>query len=247
MSVVKDPRLRWLFIGSSRDAKNLSWLKQNNIRYILNATCEVQDGGVPNYHKKDQNFEYCRIKLSDNDSECLSQHYQQIWRFFERILIREDGCVLVHCKLGISRSASCLLAFLIKFMRVPYSSALNLLIASRSEVCPNSDFRQQLQYLSDALEASGDYFTLPFKKPDDSLLLSGRFADSFHQSASDTGPSLTGAPRRPIGPCKPLIGPIRPPKESTAEDEDLFSEGTISNAGRYHLLQKAHHLYINDR
>lgn len=187
MSVIKDPRLRWLYLGSSQDAKNLDWLKKKKIRYIMNATCEVPQGGVPNYHRKDQSFEYCRIKLSDNDSECLSHHYQQIWDFFERALIREDGCMLVHCKLGVSRSASCILAFLIKFMKMPYSQALNLLIASRPEVYPNSDFRQQLRELSEQLEKSHDYFSLPFA-PSESLLLSGRFLDTFQS----VGPRVFG-------------------------------------------------------
>lgn len=187
MSVIRHPKLRWLFIGSSADAKNIGFLKSNRIRYILNCS-----DNVPNYHQKDNlSFEYCRLPLSDNESERLDHHYQKCWEFFDRCLTREDGCLLVHCKLGISRSAACLMSFLIKFMRMSYSEALHLLETSRETVDPNTIFRQQLQQLSKQLENNPkEYGQFLFKDENESLLLSGRCFEAWSH--------------RKLGPSRPL-------------------------------------------
>lgn len=228
MSVVKDPRLRnWLFIGSSKDAKNLAWLKRNHIRYIINCTNSVDSGGVPNYHEKSEplSFEYCRLPISDNDSELLKHHYEKGWAFFHRCLVREDGACLVHCKLGISRSASCVMSFLIKFMRMGFSESLNLLIASRPEVSPNSDFRQQLRELAEHLEQHpNEYWKLPFNDDNESLLFSGRCVDVWAKmNPRRISPALSPSSTK-------IIGPMLPPKTCLPKSaEQEFLSNSLNN------------------
>ncbi|OAL36466.1 hypothetical protein AYO20_04362 [Fonsecaea nubica] len=53
--------------------------------------------------------------------------------------------VLVHCKLGVSRSGAFVVGFLMRKFKLSYSDALTLARESRPEICPNSGFEKQLR------------------------------------------------------------------------------------------------------
>ena len=113
-----EPRMvDWLWIGGRSDAQNASFLKKNNVKYILNCTQTKVDGGVPNFHTKDPYFEYCRLTMMDTASQGLSAYLDTAFEFLERARIREDGNVLIHCNQGVSRSTSMLCAYLMKHYR----------------------------------------------------------------------------------------------------------------------------------
>ncbi len=56
----------------------------------------------------------------------------------------EKGNVLVHCQAGVSRSASVVIAFLIKKFKVDFSEALNFVQSKRKVVNPNEGFKLSL-------------------------------------------------------------------------------------------------------
>ena len=56
----------------------------------------------------------------------------------------DSGAVLVHCKAGVSRSVSCIIAYLIRYRDYTYGSALALLKNKRPRAQPNSGFSTQL-------------------------------------------------------------------------------------------------------
>ncbi|OAG40111.1 hypothetical protein AYO21_05589 [Fonsecaea monophora] len=53
--------------------------------------------------------------------------------------------ILVHCKLGVSRSGAFVVGFLMRKFKLSYSDALALARESRPEICPNSGFEKQLR------------------------------------------------------------------------------------------------------
>ncbi|KAI5751558.1 hypothetical protein M8J77_008660 [Diaphorina citri] len=63
------------------------------------------------------------------------------------------GKVLVHCLMGISRSSTCILAYLILKKKFRLTEALRLLRQSR-DVRPNYGFLRQLAYLDNQLNRS---------------------------------------------------------------------------------------------
>eukprot|EP01066_Platyproteum_vivax_P011363 Platyproteum_vivax@DN5161_c0_g1_i2.p1 len=152
--------LDWICIGDNDCAKNMTLLQQNNIRYILNCTSKKTDGGLPNYHEKCNRYEYCRLPMQDNATETLSLHYDAAWKFFERARIREDGKLLLHCNMGVSRSVSIAISYLLKYHRHTYLTALSLISSERIQAKPNDSFIKQLQELDASLRKSNGYINL---------------------------------------------------------------------------------------
>ena len=52
--------------------------------------------------------------------------------------------VMVHCKQGVSRSASCILAYMMKTRRYTLKKGLQILKEARPCICPNQGFAYQL-------------------------------------------------------------------------------------------------------
>ena len=69
---------------------------------------------------------------------------------------KEDGCTLVHCMAGISRSATVCIAYLIKHMDWDLQKAFGFLKAKRSCVAPNLSFMGQLMKFQQQLHTSLD-------------------------------------------------------------------------------------------
>lgn len=65
-------------------------------------------------------------------------------------LVLPTGRVLVHCAMGISRSATLVLAFLMIYENMTLVEAIQTVQAHRN-ICPNSGFLRQLQVLDNRL------------------------------------------------------------------------------------------------
>lgn len=123
-----------LFLGNERNAKDLTWLRNKGITHIVNITQEV-----PNYFPT--KFGYLNLKIDDTPSQAdkLSKNLYQISLFIESV-INSGGKVLVHCRAGISRSASTVIYYLMKKYKVPYNEALKYVREKRWIVNPNPGF-----------------------------------------------------------------------------------------------------------
>merc|ERR1719229_841725 len=109
-------------------------------------------------------FDYHRVPVGDNATERLLPHFQDAWNFLERVRIREDGGVLVHCQQGVSRSVSMVLSYLMKYYRMTFDEALALAKAARKQACPNDGFEAQLRELDETLRRTNGYEKIPPKK-----------------------------------------------------------------------------------
>ncbi len=59
------------------------------------------------------------IPLIDSGDAKLIPHLQPAWAFIDKQL-KEDKNVLVHCKMGISRSPALVCAYLMKIPELPF-------------------------------------------------------------------------------------------------------------------------------
>jgi protein-tyrosine phosphatase len=91
----------------------------------------------------------CRVKILKN----------LIHLRFIKDGIRKGG-VLVHCFAGVSRSTSCVLAYLMKEKKMPFWEALNLVRQRRPIVCPNVGFMRQLQEYERELKREAEQATM---------------------------------------------------------------------------------------
>lgn len=63
------------------------------------------------------------------------------------------GSVLVHCKAGVSRSGSVVIAYLMKFEEMPFENALIYAQSKRDIVEPNSGFISKLKKFQEVLDS----------------------------------------------------------------------------------------------
>jgi protein-tyrosine phosphatase len=88
-------------------------------------------------------FEYFNIEAQDIPSQDLQQYFRDSTDFMEKA-INNGGRVLVHCSYGISRSASVVIAYLIKNTGKSYQEILEFVKSKRNIVQPNPGFENQL-------------------------------------------------------------------------------------------------------
>lgn len=136
----------YLYLGSEWNAANFEELQKNNVGYILNVTREI-DNFFP------ESFTYMNIRVYDVESTDLLPHWTDTYNFINAA--RKSGqAVLVHCKMGVSRSGSTVIAYAMKQQRWPLDMALAYVRDRRSIVKPNEGFMKQLQTYDGILNAS---------------------------------------------------------------------------------------------
>lgn len=69
--------------------------------------------------------------------------------------IESGGIVFVHCKAGISRSATSVISYLMKKYSWTLSKTTTFVKSRRSVICPNFGFTRQLQEWEKMLKVSG--------------------------------------------------------------------------------------------
>eukprot|EP01122_Echinamoeba_exundans_P011738 TRINITY_DN4776_c0_g1_i1.p1 TRINITY_DN4776_c0_g1~~TRINITY_DN4776_c0_g1_i1.p1 ORF type:complete len:355 (-),score=57.65 TRINITY_DN4776_c0_g1_i1:69-1133(-) len=124
-----------LYIGSMAAAKNLSRLKELGITHVV--TIAAGPASFPG------DFDYLLIDIGDAPWEDIKQYFPNIISFIENCL-DNGGKVLVHCVVGASRSATAVIAYLMKKQGMRYDDALKFLRKKRPFVWPNLGFQQQL-------------------------------------------------------------------------------------------------------
>ncbi|XP_059371773.1 protein phosphatase Slingshot homolog 3 isoform X2 [Carassius carassius] len=138
--------LDYLYLGSEWNAANFEELQKNNVGYILNVTKEI-DNFFP------ESFTYMNIRVYDVEATDLLSYWNNTYMFISEA--RKSGqAILVHCKMGVSRSASTVIAYLMKQQGWTLDEALNHVREKRSIVQPNEGFLKQLHTYSGILNAS---------------------------------------------------------------------------------------------
>ncbi|XP_012615749.1 dual specificity protein phosphatase 13B isoform X3 [Microcebus murinus] len=139
-----------LFLGDAYAARDKSKLTQLGITHIVNvAAGKFQvDTGAKFY--RGMPLEYYGIEADDNPFFDLSIYFLPIARYIRTALSIPQGRVLVHCAMGVSRSATIVLAFLMICENMTLVEAIQTVQAHR-DICPNTGFLRQLQVLDNRL------------------------------------------------------------------------------------------------
>ncbi|XP_008059701.1 dual specificity protein phosphatase 13 isoform X2 [Carlito syrichta] len=139
-----------LFLGDAYAARDKSKLIQLGITHVVNAAAgKFQvDTGAKFY--RGMPLEYYGIEADDNPFFDLSVYFLPVARFIRAALSAPQGRVLVHCAMGVSRSATLVLAFLMIYENMTLVEAIQMVQAHRN-ICPNSGFLRQLQVLDNRL------------------------------------------------------------------------------------------------
>ncbi|XP_045021505.1 dual specificity protein phosphatase 13 isoform X6 [Bubalus bubalis] len=139
-----------LFLGDAYAARDKNKLTQLGITHVVNvAAGKFQvDTGAKFY--RGMPLEYYGIEADDNPFFDLSVYFLPVARYIRSALSVPQGRVLVHCAMGVSRSATVVLAFLMICENMTLVEAIQTVQAHR-DICPNSGFLRQLQVLDNRL------------------------------------------------------------------------------------------------
>ncbi|KAM3862716.1 dual specificity protein phosphatase 13A-like [Diretmus argenteus] len=138
-----------LYIGNVAIAQNRSALRKLGITHVLNAAHSKQ-GSIGDQSFYGNTCVYCGIPAEDSDQFDLRQYLKPAADFIHKALKSKDGKVLVHCIMGMSRSATLVLAYLMLRRHLSLSDALKHLIQRRA-IYPNRNFLSLLLKLDTQL------------------------------------------------------------------------------------------------
>ncbi|NBP15694.1 dual specificity protein phosphatase family protein [bacterium] len=131
-----------LFLGNIDSSYDYNELKRLGITHIVS----VIQGYVPPFPN---DFEYLVINAMDDENTNIMEVFDDAVRFIEEGM--ENGKVLVHCFAGRSRSATIVLAYIIKKFGMDVEKSLKFLKGCRDIVQPNKYFMEQLNKYYDKL------------------------------------------------------------------------------------------------
>ncbi|XP_029923253.1 protein phosphatase Slingshot homolog 2 isoform X2 [Myripristis murdjan] len=135
-----------VYLGSEWNASNLEELQNSGVRYILNVTREI-DNFFPGM------FEYHNIRVYDEEATNLLEYWNETYKFITKAKKAGAKC-LVHCKMGVSRSASTVIAYAMKEYGWDLDTAFDYVKERRAVTKPNPSFMKQLEEYQGILLAS---------------------------------------------------------------------------------------------
>ncbi|PAA82275.1 hypothetical protein BOX15_Mlig010338g2, partial [Macrostomum lignano] len=130
-----------LWLGGRNAAKNAQVLRSRRVSRVLT----VDDLNLPDrLLEQFDDGAHRFVRLEDHARENLLDRLQECLQFIGEAL--EGGHnVLVHCRVGVSRSASVVIAYLMQSQQLAFQSAYDLVKAGRPVIGPNDGFVEQLR------------------------------------------------------------------------------------------------------
>jgi protein-tyrosine phosphatase len=125
-----------LFIGTKTAGADLEQLRRFDIARVVNV-------GAGECHFEQEGVKYLKIGVADKEDADLMLNETTQW--IEDVFAKSDGCVLIHCMGCFSRSPSVAIAYLIRYRKLSFDQALQVVKRQRSCACPNKGFEKQLR------------------------------------------------------------------------------------------------------
>ncbi|XP_056629444.1 dual specificity protein phosphatase 26-like isoform X1 [Triplophysa dalaica] len=128
-----------LYIGDMNIAENLAELQKHHFTHILNCAQSSRRGGEI---YDGMGITYLGIDAQDTPTFDMSAHFKTAAEFIHKAL-KGGGKILVHCHVGVSRSATIVLAYLMLKHNMTLVESINMVKEGRG-IIPNRGFLRQL-------------------------------------------------------------------------------------------------------
>uniref|UniRef100_G3NTL1 Dual specificity protein phosphatase n=1 Tax=Gasterosteus aculeatus aculeatus TaxID=481459 RepID=G3NTL1_GASAC len=138
-----------LYLGDRAVAQNRKKLQKLGITHVLNAAHSKQ-GSIGDQSFYGNTCVYFGVPAEDSDRFDLSQYLKAASDFIHKGLKSKDGKVLVHCIMGMSRSATLVLAYFMLRQRLRLGEAVRLVVQKRA-IYPNRNFLSLLLKMDEQL------------------------------------------------------------------------------------------------
>lgn len=150
--------LNYLFLAGEKVAGSRAILNKYNIKHIVNTAIECENS-FPN------DYSYLRLDLFDScNQRCLFDTFDRAAAFICNARDLNQN-VLVHCRAGQSRSATVVVAYLMKTLSWDLTRAYSYVQRRRPAMSPNLGFMGQLTQLDKELQQQRpkDHMVSPVK------------------------------------------------------------------------------------
>ena len=146
-----------VYLGSGvQKPSDMEKLEQLGIKAVLNTAAEVpylHDASPLRHHP--HIVEYKHIPMRDVvEAVGVQQHLEEACCFLEQMCSRSLP-TFVHCRAGKSRSATCVIAYLIKTRRWSFKQAYAFVAARRPRTSPNIGFIAELMHFERVVLGTG--------------------------------------------------------------------------------------------
>ncbi|XP_072541091.1 dual specificity protein phosphatase 19 [Salminus brasiliensis] len=127
----------YLLLGSQDAAHDFGTLRKYKVTHILNVAYGVENA-FPEL------FIYKTLSILDLPDADIISHLQECSQFIDQAKA-EKGVVLVHCNVGVSRSVSVVIGYLMSKEGQSFEDAFSFVKSARPASCPNPGFLEQLK------------------------------------------------------------------------------------------------------
>lgn len=141
--------LPFLFLGGIGDAHDIEFLKRNNVTTIVNVSTEKYWGVYPLavVHS---------FPMPDSSNFPIETHFEKVLGIINWVrkqwVGKRSQRMLIHCQKGRSRSATMVIAYLIRENGWSVAEAMDFVRARRPVIEPNLGFMEALRKLQESLE-----------------------------------------------------------------------------------------------
>jgi len=142
-----------IIISNGEAVLDIAHLKSLGVTHVLN-TAEHHVEVSPGAYSLN-NIQYYGFHVDDLPQANISRFFRRTTDFIHRA-VESGGLVVVNCYMGLSRSATCVIAYLMMKRNMTCKKALEVISQSR-KVRPNPGFLQQLSELEHTLRLSGRF------------------------------------------------------------------------------------------
>ena len=134
--------LNKLYLGTGQQAVTSKIIKDLKITHIVNITKEI---GCP-FDNDEDKVKYIQIKVDDLENVSIKEYFIQVTDFMNEALKDDNNNnrVMVHCEMGVSRSSSFVLVYLMKYKGMRLCEAYQHTKKCRQIIHPNNGFFKQL-------------------------------------------------------------------------------------------------------
>lgn len=127
-----------LYLGNVVNVNRLPWLNQHNIHTIVCVASKDDVTIKPEIYASKRVYQW---EIMDHTRQVLD--FEPVIQQIEESM--QYGAVLVNCAVGISRSASFVIAYLMKTQYMSFHDAFVAVKRARPRISPNPFFMAQLQ------------------------------------------------------------------------------------------------------